>query len=172
MRIELNSRLKNLSFAAGCFLLTLPYLFWIQNHYRASVAAEELSRTALEKAVHLEPQNAEYHDLLGRFYLFASQEPKKADAELQTAARLDANSSRYWLDVATVKGLLADTEAQRKALQNALKADPKTPKVAWEAGNFFLAGGKQVDALESFKIVIENDPLGLRPAFELCWRAT
>src|SRR5207245_1868751 len=112
---------------------------------RASVAAEQISQAGLEKAVHLEPRSAEYHNLLGRFYVFALQEPKKADTELQTATRLDANSLRYWLDVATVEGLLADIDAQRKALQNALKADPKTPKVAWEAGNFFLADGKQIE---------------------------
>src|SRR5207244_7311519 len=130
MRIELNSRLKNVSFTIGYLFLTLPYLFWIQNHYRASVAAEQISQAGLEKAVHLEPRSAEYHGLLGRFYLFALQEPKRADTELQAAARLDGNSARYWLDVAAVKGLLADTDAQRKALQNALKADAKTPKVA------------------------------------------
>jgi hypothetical protein len=172
MRIELNSRLKDFSFIAASLLLLLPYLFWIQNHYRASVAAQDLSRSGLEKATQLEPASAEYHDLLGRFYLLALQEPKKADSELQTATRLDDHSSRYWLDAAIVKGLLGDADAQRRALQNALRADPKTPKVAWEAGNFFLVDGKATEALESFKIVMENDPVALHSALELCWRAT
>src|SRR3954468_14793469 len=172
MRIELNSRFNQAIFLLAALLPSLLFAYQVQNHYRAATAAEDISQIGLEKAVRLEPGSAENRDLLGRFYLYALQDGKKADAEFAEAVRLDPHSSRYWLDLATAKGLQGQTDAQRSALQHALAIDPKTPKVAWEAGNFFLLDGNTEAALDSFKTSIQNDPLAVYPALQLCWRAT
>lgn len=172
MRIELNNRRNTIAFCIASFALTLPYLFWILQHYRASAATTDLSLEGLEKAVRLEPADAEYRDMLGRFYLFVAQDAAKGAEQFQHSVSLNPHSSRYWLDLATAKGLSGDVDTQRNALQNALKADPKTPKTAWEVGNFFLVDGKPETALDSFKAAIQYDPVSVRPALELCWRAT
>src|SRR6266436_6196223 len=101
MRIELNGWQKNSLFVVGAVAFCSATLFWVQNNYRAFSATENLSLSGLEKAVHLQPSNAEYHDLLGRYYLFAAQDPKRANTEFQTAVSLDPNSSRFSLDLAT-----------------------------------------------------------------------
>src|SRR4051812_48448159 len=100
MRIELNSGFKNVSFAAGAVIFSCAYIFWVQNDYRASAAAAEVSHSGLERAVALEPGNAENRDTLGRFYLYALQDAKSARSEFTAAVALDNNSSRYWLDLA------------------------------------------------------------------------
>jgi lipoprotein NlpI len=172
MRIELNRRSNTIVFVTVSLVVATLYIFWVQNHYRAARYSEDISQSALEASVRLEPGNAEHRDLLGRFYLYALQDANRASEQLEEAVRADRNTSRYWLDLATAKGLLGKTDEQRAALQTALKVDPKTPAVAWEAGNFFLADGNTDAALDSFKTVLEYDPLALRRALDLSWRAT
>ncbi len=172
MRIELNNRRNTAAFLVISLALALPYLWLVQQHYRAAASTTDLSLDGLQQAVHWEPANADYHDMLGRYYLFVAQDATQGAEHFQRAAQLDSHSSRYWLDLATAKGLLGDTSAQRAALENALRVDPKTPKTAWEVGNFFLVDGNVERALDSFKAVIQYDPVSVRPALDLCWRAT
>jgi hypothetical protein len=68
--------------------------------------------------------------------------------------------------------VIGNYKEQQQALEQAVRIDPKTPQVAWEAGNFFLADGQLERALDSFKVVIENDPITETAALDLCWRAT
>jgi hypothetical protein len=172
MRIELNNRRSTAGFIAVSLALAIPYFWWITQHYRASASSADLSLDGLQQAVRLDPANAEYHDMLGRYYLYVSQDALQGAAQFQRAAALDPHSSRYWLDLASAKGLSGDVADQRSALQTALHVDPKTPKTAWEVGNFFLVDGNAEVALDSFKAAIQYDPVSVRPALELCWRAT
>ncbi len=172
MRIELNNRRTTAAFLVVLLAVALPYLWWVLQHYRAAASTAGLSLDGLRQAMRLEPNNADYHDMLGRYYLFAAQDATQAAEQFQRATQLDEHSSRYWLDLATAKGLLGDTVNQRNALQHALRVDPKTPKTAWEVGNFFLVDGNAEKALDSFKAAIQYDPVSVRPALDLCWRAT
>src|SRR5438128_9914830 len=110
MRIELNRRSNTIVFITVNLLLAALYLFWLQNHYRAAKYSEDLSQDSLEASVRLEPGNAEHRDLLGRFYLYALQDAHRASGQLEEAVRADRNTSRYWLDLATAKGLLGRTD--------------------------------------------------------------
>ena len=172
MRIELDRRRNQILFVSLSLALAGTFLFKVQNHYRASRYAADISQPSLEAAVRLEPGSAEYHDLLGRLYLYSLQDPAEAGKQLREAVDADPNTSRYWLDLAAAEGMLGQVDRQRAALRSALKVDPKTPKVAWEAGNFFLMDGNVEPALDSFKTVLEYDPLSLHPAVDLSWRAT
>lgn len=172
MRIELNTRRNAALFSLVALALAAVYLFWVQRHYRAASAAESLTLAGLQQATRLEPDSAEFRDILGRFYLFVMQDNTKSLSEFEQATRLDPSSSRYWLDLANAESLSSDVGAQRKALQRAIEVDPKTPSVAWEAANFFLVDGNTDAALKSLKTVIEYDPVASRPALDLTWRAT
>ena len=50
--------------------------------------------------------------------------------------------------------------------------DPRTPQVAWDAANFYLAEGQTDRALKQFRTVVENDPENAKAAIELSFRAT
>jgi pentatricopeptide repeat protein len=145
---------------------------WVQAHFRASVWAQVLDLQGLQRATALEPSNPDYWHLLGRYRLFALQEPQAASTDLQHAISLNKNVSRYWMDLATAQRVLGNIKQQQQALEQAVRIDPKTPQIAWEAGNFFLADGQTEKALDNFKIVIENDPIAESAALDLSWRAT
>jgi tetratricopeptide (TPR) repeat protein len=172
MRIGLDSPPRRAFFLISVLLITLPYLFWIQVHFRASLWAQSIHLQGLERAARLDPSNSDYHHRLGRYHLFISQDPQAASADFQAAIALNRNASRYWMDLATAQRVLGNHNEQQYALEQALRIDPKTPLVAWEAGNFFLADGQLERALDSFKVVIENDPITESAALDLCWRAT
>src|SRR3954469_6319476 len=161
MRIELDRRRNLVLFVGASLAVAGIFLYYVQNHYRAARYSEDISQPSLEAAVRLEPRSAEYRDLLGRLYPYGAQDPTAANQQLQRAVQADPNTSRYWLDLASSEAMLGRTDGQRAALRSALRVDPKTPAVAWEAGNFFLMDGNTESALDSFKTVLEYDPLSL-----------
>src|SRR5579884_1307946 len=57
-------------------------------------------------AIRLDPLNAEYHDLLGRFDLLVRQAPSPALRSLARATALNPNRSSYWLDRAIAEQLV------------------------------------------------------------------
>jgi hypothetical protein len=126
----------------------------------------------MQRAVDLAPSNSDYWHLLGRFHLFIYQDPQASIHDFSRATELNPNVSRYWLDLATAQSMLGNSDGQKTALEQALRIDPKTPSVAWEAGNFFLMDGQTEKALDNFKTVMENDAVAVTPALELSWRAT
>ncbi|MCU1311073.1 MAG: hypothetical protein JWO20_2198 [Candidatus Angelobacter sp.] len=172
MRIALDSPTRRTFFVLSALLIALPYLVWVQAHFRASLWAQALDLDGLQRATALEPSNPDYWHLLGRNRLFAVQDAQTASTDLQHAISLNRNVSRYWMDLATAQRVLGNINQQQQALEQAVRIDPKTPQVAWEAGNFFLADGQTEKALDNFKIVIENDPIAETAALDLSWRAT
>jgi len=76
------------------------------------------------------------------------------------------------LDLAGAYLVAGRTSEQGQSLEHALEADPTTPRVAWEAGIFFLSAGDRDRALHNFRVVLSNDSVRAPQALELCWRAT
>ena len=66
--------------------------------------------------------------------------------------------------------LLGNAEEQKAALERGLVADPTTPDLAWEAGNFYLVQGETDKALREFRVVMESYPPLSTAALKLCWR--
>ena len=88
----------------------------------------------------------------------------------RAAVGLNPYQARYWFDLAGAYQLLGDTDAQKAALERGLVADPTTPDLAWEAGNFYLVQGDTDKALREFRVVMESDPYLPPAAVKLCWR--
>src|SRR6202040_3934047 len=61
---------------------------------------------------------------------------------------------------------------QASSVDSAVRTDPTTPHVAWEAANFFLVQGDPAKALPHFQVVLANDPEAVDSTLQLCWRAT
>ena len=127
---------------------------------------------SLRRAIALEPHHAGYEDLLCRYLLFDQQEPVAAVPHCERATQLNRYFSPYWLDLALAYYGAGERDRQEQAILTAVAVDPTTPDVAWNAGNFFLVQNKLPQALHQFSVVLGNDPQRVRPALELCWRAT
>jgi tetratricopeptide (TPR) repeat protein len=140
--------------------------------YLASHLAATPDPSNLNKAIRLEPSNAEYRELLGRSLALSGASLNDAILNYRTALHLNPYVARYWLDLAGAYQVAGHTSEQEQSVEQAVEADPTTPHVAWEAANFFLVQGDQERALRNFRVVLANDPEAVDSALQLCWRAT
>jgi tetratricopeptide (TPR) repeat protein len=170
--MELRSRLRRFSFAAACFVVVALYLQFALRAFLAAHLAGTPDLSNLNRAIRLEPSNAEYRELLGRNLALSGVSLDKSISEYWAAIHLDPYDARYWLDLAGAYQVAGRTSEQGESVQHAVEADPTTPHVAWEAANFFLVQGDQERALRNFRVVLANDPEAVDSALQLCWRAT
>src|SRR5438445_11745835 len=170
MRIQ--SRSRQFFFAAVCIVFVGLYSYLAFRAYYAARLVSVPDQANLRAAIRLEPSNAEYHELLGRYLAFSGQNLDGAIPNYQAAVDLNPYAARYWLHFASAYQVANRTSEQRESLERAVEADPTTPHVAWEAANFFLVQGDREKALHHFRVVLANDPEAVELALQLCWRAT
>ena len=172
MQIELRSRPAKFSFAAACLLGAAFYTQLALKAFLAAHFAAKLDPPKLERAIRLEPGNADYHDLLGRNLALSGSSLDEAVSNYRKATYLNPYDARYWLDLAGAYQLLGQTREQGESVEDAVQADPTTPHVAWEAANFFLVQGDRERALRHFRVVLANDPEAVDSTLKICWRAS
>jgi tetratricopeptide (TPR) repeat protein len=172
MRIDLRSRLRRFSFAAVCFLVVALYLEFAQRAYVACHLAASLDSPKIQRAIRLEPANAEYRELLGRKLALFGSSLDEAISDYRAAVHLNPYEARYWLDLAGAYQVAGRISEQAESVEHAVEADPTTPQIAWEAANFFLVQGDRAKALRYFRVVLANDPGAVGSTLQLCWRAT
>jgi tetratricopeptide (TPR) repeat protein len=148
------------------------YLQFTLRTYLASHFAAKLDSQNVQKAIQLEPENAEYRDLLGRRLALSGASLDEAISDYRTAVHLNPYEARYWLDLAGAYQIAGRANEQAESVEHAVQADPTTPHVAWEAANFFLVQGDPEKALPYFRLVLANDPDAVDSTLQLCWRAT
>ena len=124
----------------------------------------------MQRAIALEPGDAEYYDLLGTHLFYAAQDLTSSITQYKTAASLNPYVARYWLDLARAYLTAGDVAQVRASLAHAVAADPRTPDVLWEAANDYLVIGATDEALPYVRTVLQNDPSRTSTALNLCWR--
>ncbi len=155
-----------------CSVLMLCFLYEAGVVFRADRYQQSSDEASLRRAIVMEPGNAEHHLTLGKFLMHDKQEFDAAQRELLRAAQLNSRDSQTWLELANCYLVLGRESDQRAALENALLADPKTPQVAWAAGNYYLAIGDEAKAIEQFRTVISEDSTLAPDAILQSWRIT
>ena len=170
MRIPLTSSARKVSLVLASVLLLAGYLWLAGREFAAACFSARPDLASLQRAVRWQPGNADYRHHLGRYFFLIGRAPEAAVQSYRAAVALNPYPARYWFDLAGAYQLLGDTEAQKAALERALVADPTTPDVAWEAGNFYLVQGEVDKALREFRVVMESDPSLTTAAVKLCWR--
>lgn len=172
MRIELRSPLRRFCFAGACLIVIGLYLTVAGRAYLAAHLAAKPDLPNIQRAIRLEPSNAEYRALLGGFLVLSGGIPDEAISDFRTAVNLNPYEARYWLDLAGVYQVAGRIDEQAQSVEQAVKADPTTPNVAWVAANLFLVQGNLSKALPYFRTVLANDPDSVDDALRLCWRAS
>ncbi len=170
--MELRSLLRKAVFAAVCLVLMALYVTLSFRPYLGARAASVPDIPHLQKAIRLEPSNAEYRGLLGRNLALSGVSLDEAIANYRAAVNLNPYDARTWLDLAGADQIAGRLSEQADSVEHAVEADPNTPHVAWEAANFFLLQGDQAKALRSFGVVMANDPELRDASLQLCWRVT
>jgi len=138
--------------------------------YRYSTAG---TKESLQKAVRLEPLNAEYEWRLGRAEFYAESDRAAAEKEYERAVSLNRYNSHYWLDYANALYNQNRVAEAQKAIQRAIELDPTTPRTNWEAGNMYLVAGDTVAAFHQFRNVLNTETnTSAYPVISLCWRVS
>ena len=172
MVMALRSPIQKLCFAGICLACIGGYVLLAFRSYFASHLAAIPESSNLQRAIGLEPSNAEYRELLGRNQVLSLQNLDDAIGNFRTAVYLNPYVAAYWLELASAYQVAGRTREQADSVEHAVEADPTTPHIAWEAGNFFLIQGDRERALHDFRIVLENDSGMVDATLLLCWRAT
>ncbi len=172
MQVPLDTRVRKIWFFALSLLLATVYMALVAREFVAAHLASHAELRSLQIAVKMEAGNADYHHELGRYLNLISHNPSAAVEEYKASVGINPHAARYWFDLAGTYQLLGDTEAQRRALEHAIQADPSTPDAAWEAANLYLVQGETDKALQEFRVVLQNDPSFSLAALYLCWRTT
>ncbi len=158
MRIRFESRLARLAVLLGVAALLTPYAIMAANRYRAARLASRNDKASLQRAIEIEPGDAEYQRRLARYALYIDQDTTSALLHYQVATNLNRFSAPNWLGVAQSQLILGNEAASLEAIRRALEIDPHTPSVAWESGNLLVALGQTEAAMPQFRFVAANDP--------------
>jgi tetratricopeptide (TPR) repeat protein len=172
MQIELRSPLRRFGSAGACLIVIGFYLLFAGRAYLAAHLAKKTDMLDIQRAIRLEPSNAEYRALLGRYLALSGTSLDEAISDFRTAVYLNPYESRYWLDLASAYHVAGRIDEQAQSVEQAVEADPTTPNVAWAAANFFLIQGNLGKALPCFRTVLANDPDAVDSTLQICWRAT
>lgn len=172
MQIDLRAPIRQMAFASGCLLVTALYLLLSARSFWAAHLAARPGVFEIERAIQLEPSNAEYRAVLARNLALSVSTLDDAVRNFRIASSLNPYESSYWLGLADTCQLAGRTDEQIEAVQMAARADPMTPQVAWDAANFFLVRGDIARAFSYFRTVLSNDPEFLDSTLRLCWRAS
>jgi len=170
MEIVLNSPSRKRFIVGAAAVLCLVYVLLAGRLFVASLFAEKPELASLERATRLDSGNADYRNLLGRYYALVARDPVTAIEPYRAAVQLNPHSAHYWFDLASAYQVLGDAINQTWALRQAVQADPTTPDVAWEAANNFLVQGENEKALREFHVVLDGEPSMASLAIQFCWR--
>ncbi len=173
--LTLPPRARKVLLVLVCVGAVSLYTARVATVYLAQQAADsyqkEDQRAAIERAMRLVPDDAEYPHVLG-LRLSALDEDDGAIANLRKAVTLNPNGGRYWLDLASVYQVTGKGTEENEAVQSALNAEPGNPAMAAEAAQFFLVAGDSDRAMPLFKQALEKDPDAAATILPVCWRET
>ncbi len=170
MQISLTALPRKIAAISICVLAAGTYTYVTGRSFLGSYFAEKPDHDDLQRAIRMQPRNAESYFRLGRYYSLVQQSPADSIDSYKSAVALNPHEARYWLDLAAAYQFIGNTALQRDAVEHAVDAAPTTPDVAWEAGNFYIVQGDDNKALEELKVVLANDPSLAVRALQLCWR--
>ena len=138
--------------------------------YAAHYFADQGNLLDLQRAIRLEPGNAEYQFQMGQYLSAVGRDPAGAVTPLRFATTLNPHKSRYWMELASAYQVNGNEAEQVDAMERGIAVDPRTPNTAWDAGNLYMAMGEANKALHEFKVVLDHEPTLASAVFPMCWR--
>ncbi len=174
MEIEVRTRRsRRLLILVASFVFVLAAV-WMGKAYVAQAVAETPTVDNFKLALRLDPNNPEYHLLLGRLYEYSptSEKPGQAMKEFQRAAELDPNDPQPWIDLAAAAEFNGDVSRAAAYLRLADYLAPHLPNFQWPIGNFYLLHGDTSQALLHFKVVLAGTRKYDSLIFSTAWKAS
>jgi len=147
---------------------------WVGKTYLADRLANRVTTYNLERAVKLDPSNADYHMQLGGLYEYSPLEVQlgKAEEHFRRATSLDPYDPQTWLNLAAALQLQGRPEEAEVCLQRVHLLAPNIPTYQWPIANFYLLQGNTDEAFRHFKLVLAGTGQYDSNVFSLAWKAT
>jgi len=147
---------------------------WVGKGCVADMLANKPTAGNLERAVALDPSNADFQMRLGSLYEYSPVDMQvgKAEEDFRRATHLDPFDPQTWLDLAAAlqfQGRIDEAETCRRRVD--LLA-PRLPAYQWPLANFYLLQGNTEEALRHFKLVLAGTSQYDANVFRLAWKAT
>lgn len=169
MQIVPESPAKRRALRWGLLFLSTIYLLAVTLQFVSDWLGSRPDPGRLRIAMKLDPGNADYHNQLGLYYDLA-RNYQASISEYQSATRLNPHYAKYWLKLADAYQMTENTDAQARAVEQAIHYEPTGPDVAWQAANLYLVQGRIDDALREFHVLMEGAPYMGSLALQYCWR--
>ena len=171
LRLSSNAQRRLLVAASLALALFLSY-FSIRNAFADHYAGMQ-TLEGYERAVRLEPADAQNWYLLGRYWQYNLEDPDAARAIRSYLSALLFNpvSSETWLDLATAYESEGNIVAARDSFLHAKKVYPLSAGVSWRYGNFLLRQGELDSAFSEMRLAVQADPHRAAEAFSRALRA-
>lgn len=171
MVIELRTsrdRIASLLLLSG---LAIVLAWFIVRPWAASFAIPQLSHDPeLQRAWRFHPERPQYrHQYLGRIrqYSVDSQDYREAAKEYRIALSDNPLSSRTWFDTARVHWWLGQVKEARDALGLALRFNPSSSRLRWEAALFQIQLEDYEGAIANLRYLVMTEPDQRRTYFTL-----
>jgi tetratricopeptide (TPR) repeat protein len=168
MRIQAKSPATKIFLLISAFLLSFLFIAFAGCQYLASIFAERNDAVSLQRAVRLQPFNAESRYRLGLY--FSMLDPDVAAPSLRAAVSLNPYDARYWLALARDYNSLGNTQAQDSALRNALQMGLTDPAIVWDAANVYFSSGNTEETLNLCRRLLNDQGPAFGHALPFCWR--
>ena len=155
-------------------VLLLALIGWVGKAYVADVLASRPTVFNLERAVKLDPSDADYHIRLGSIYEYSPADLQlgKAEEHFRRAIRLDPYDPQTWLDLAFAMELQGRLGEAGTCLRQVHLLAPNLPAYQWPIANFYLWQGDIDEAFRHFKLVLAGTAEYNSNVFSMAWKAT
>jgi tetratricopeptide (TPR) repeat protein len=172
MVLRLSSAPARLTFVFVALILATTLAYSSVRNALAVYYAGLATRAGYERAVQLEPRNAENWFLLGRYFQYNLEDPdaQRAINAYRASLSLDPRAAVVWLDLATAYESQGDLPAAREAFLQAKRVYPVSAEVSWRYGNFLLRQSELPAAFAEIRHAVSADPKRAAEAFSRCWR--
>ena len=174
MQIDIRRASRAILFGAFSLLAMAVYIAAVVRPYLAARAVSHVDRDSIQRAIRLEPGNAEYPAMLGTYLMLSGSATDTPEVlrNLKAATDLNPHSSHYWLNLARAYWYTGNASGVADALRRAAEAEPTSPSVAWERALFYLAEDDFDQALPNIRVAVAHDPTLIADALRVCWSAT
>jgi tetratricopeptide (TPR) repeat protein len=173
MRIDLTRSWSRTFFLAAVILCSGVLTFSSGKAYLAAHWNRSPNPELWQKAVRLEPGNAEYwgHVGLARRWDLSPDGTHEAVHYLQRATEINARSSDLWMELADAYQMSGNPERAQEAYEKARDNYPTSAEVAWRYGNYLLYEGKLSDGYSEIRRAMSIDVSLTQRGIAECWQS-
>jgi hypothetical protein len=155
MRLKLNSAFRKAAVALAALLLGAFILVF---GTRSVVAWSAAHAGHWQRAVSLEPSNAEWQCNFGAYYTIAANDPRAAIPHLESGVRLNPHDAVCWTALGDAYAHAGDVVDERRTLEAALRAEPNDAHIALQTATIYVNSNEVERALPLYKLAIQKRP--------------